>query len=149
MTDKEKAKNWKTFEDWKFVMTEAIPEFLSKLPEDIADSMDFSPDSLDILEEYILKNFTVESIKEEKNMYWCDWFARYIGETYRKNLDGAEWGIDLEDENQMYYGLPVITNAYKQQVDYCPHEEILTVLILKTGNCLSRILKNLLIKQSQ
>jgi hypothetical protein len=109
MTDKEKAKNWKTFEDWKFVMNDALVEFFNKLPEELRDNLDFSVLSLNLLEQFILDNFTQDSLKEENNMYWLDGFARYIGEIFKRSLNNATWSINLKDEDEVYYGLPLIT----------------------------------------
>jgi len=135
-----------TFDNWKFVMDDAIPEFLAKLPENLADILDFSLESLLPLEGYLLKHFTPESIKEKENAYWLDGFVRYAGRTFTRNIKGARWEIQLE-EKYIYYGLPVITGGVNQVSDYCIHMDIVTALHRKKGNFLHFLLEKAIERQ--
>jgi hypothetical protein len=56
---------------------------LSILPKEVRARLDYSPASLDVLEEYIRKNYTTEEMKDRRNRFARDLFARYVGETLR------------------------------------------------------------------
>ena len=79
---------------------------------------DFSLASLNQLEMVLLK--LAPDFDQRKNMDLYEDCWLYLGETYRKALNG-KWQIsDDEEYNPTYYNLPVITdfNAYSDEL--CP-----------------------------
>lgn len=97
----EKFNWWITFIPDKIVALE------EKLPENIKDKLDFSVTSLDILEKYLVENYTLEGMIQDKEMW--DYCASYIGYTYKKNIFKAEWHIDLNDKKNIF----IICLTYK------------------------------------
>jgi hypothetical protein len=142
-----KKEKQEVFEEWVFVKDDALADFFDRIPAELNDDLDFSPASLDTLEKYILKNFTAESIEEKENMDWLDGFARYIGETFIKNLKGAHWSINLEKEDLIYYGLPLIVGAVNQVSDYCPHMDVVAALHRQSGNFVRTLLEKAIARQ--
>jgi len=77
--------------------------------------LDYILKSLDDLEEWIIANYsTINSLKDDQKM--LDLLTIYIGETFRKYL-GGKWFMDLEDKDNAYYHMPVLTSPdYKGEI---------------------------------
>jgi hypothetical protein len=94
---------------WLNIMPDEMPR-LSILPKVIRDRLDYSLDSLDLIEDYIRENYSAEELKEKKNRYARDLFARYIGETFRKNNSELFWSFVSDNEQDEYFGIPVLAS---------------------------------------
>lgn len=130
------------FEEWLFIMDDRLSDFIESLPENIKNEMDYSADSLDIIERWLLSLFSKsETILEEKNKFFLDGLSRYIGETYRKQLTG-KWSINIDDPEFVFYGLPIITDSEKNETIICPISMSTTTIVRNQGTFLSTILKN-------
>jgi hypothetical protein len=130
------------FENWLFAMDEALENFFMELPVDLRSRLNFSPVSLDALEEWVLEKYpgTATMLREsEKKM--VDGLARYIGETYRKVL-GKVWEIRFDDPKQAYYGIPQLSDSNQSSTPICPHALATATADRRTGNFLSTVLKN-------
>ena len=92
---------------WLNIMPDEMPR-LSILPKEIRDRLDYSLDSLDVIERYIVSNYTVEELKDRKNKFARDLFVRYIGETFRRNVPELFWAFEAQNEKDAYYGIPVL-----------------------------------------
>lgn len=94
------------FEYWLAHMDDALEAFFKELPDDIRQQLDYTSDSLDDLEAWILDTYpSTQSMLETDQAHIVDGIARYIGETFRKTL-GGYWSIEL-DPDYAFYGLPV------------------------------------------
>ena len=102
LNGKEDNYNW-----WLNIMPDEMPR-LSILPKEVRAHLDYSLDSLDVIEEYIISNYTVDELKDRKNKFARDLFVRYIGETFRRNVPELYWAFESEDEKDAYYGIPVL-----------------------------------------
>jgi hypothetical protein len=94
---------------WLNIMPDEMPR-LSILPKTIRDQLNYSMESLDLIEEYIRENYTAEELKDRKNRYARDLFARYIGETFRKNVSDLFWSFESGNEQDEYFGIPVLSS---------------------------------------
>lgn len=92
---------------WLNIMPDEMPR-LSILPKEVRAQLDYSPASLDVLEEYIRENYTVDEMKSKENKFARDLFVRYIGETLLRNVPDLYWSFESEDEQNEYYGIPVL-----------------------------------------
>jgi hypothetical protein len=102
---------------WLNIMPDEMPR-LSLLPKEVRMRLDYSPGSLDVLEDYIRANYTMEEMKDRKNKFARDLFARYVGETLRKNSPSLYWSFETEDEGSPFYGIPVLLTL--GQEDHVP-----------------------------
>ena len=102
LAGKEDNYNW-----WLNVMPDEMPR-LSILPKEIRAHLDYSLDSLDVIEAYIVSNYTVDELKDRRNKFARDLFVRYIGETFRKNVPELYWAFEAENEKDAYFGIPVL-----------------------------------------
>ena len=112
---------------WLNIMSDEMPR-ISILPKDVRNQLDYSLASLDILEKYILENYTVEELKDKKNKFARDLFARYIGETYRKNIPELYWSFESEDEKHKYYGVPVLQRIAEEGPPMAPSEWLMDLV---------------------
>jgi hypothetical protein len=92
---------------WLNIMPDEMPR-LSILPKEVRMRLDYSPGSLDVLETYIRTNYTMDEMKDRRNKFARDLFARYIGETLRKNGSELYWSFETEDDQSPFYGIPVL-----------------------------------------
>jgi hypothetical protein len=109
------------FEIWLFEMDDELDAFISETAPGISDQLDFSEESLDVLEDWMLSRYkTVDELMENSQKIVLDRIARYIGETIRKKYN-LTWKIELQDPDDAYYGLPVMTDKKGKRNYECPH----------------------------
>lgn len=131
------------FDTWVFQMDDVLDEFLAGLPAAVSTQLDYSLDSLDVLEKWILENYpSVKDLEKEDAVLPSDSFARYIGETVQKNL-GGYWDIDLENDKNPYYNLPVIVEYKENASPICPHKLVAEAAALKKGTYMKSVLKTI------
>lgn len=130
------------FEVWLIHMDDQLEVFLNSFDEPIKSQLDFSPGSLDVIEGWLLDNFkTYQELQEVKYKKLVDLLARYIGETFRKNIKG-KWDMNLTDPNYVFYGMPIIMDGEKKETITCPHYLPTSAIDRKSGNFLRTILNN-------
>lgn len=109
------------FELWLFEMDDELEAFISETAAEISNKLDFSEESLDILEDWMLSRYkTADALMEDSQKTVLDRIARYIGETIRKKY-GLIWKIELQRPDDVYYGLPVMTDQKGKNNYECPH----------------------------
>src|SRR5579871_6937708 len=96
------------FDDWLVAMDDKLEMLLAEVPEAISDQLDYSVGSLSVLETWLLSSFTSAEHILKADKHLLDRLSCYVGETFRKNIGGA-WTIDYSDEDDVFYGLPVIS----------------------------------------
>jgi hypothetical protein len=103
-------------------MWDNLDEFIDTVPEEL--DLNFSPESLLRLEKWILQEYnTPEDILEENEKYTLDSLSCYVGEVYRRNLNG-KWNLKLDDPSYAYYGVPLIEYTNTKIPDTCPLYDI-------------------------
>lgn len=107
------------FQEYLFEMDDVLERFLSDLGPDGA-RLDYSVESLDALEE-ILSARTGQS--ESNDEMLINRAARYVGEVFRKNLGGV-WRLCKKSKDYLYYGLPVVTEYSRKDIEFCPSEVV-------------------------
>lgn len=141
LTSEQKAEQLELFDSWLWDIPNALERFKNRMPKEIQDKLDFSIQSLDIVEKHLLDNYeTIEQIKNEPS-YILDGYAVYVGETFRnvlKNDKVNQWELMLEEDN-IYYLLPVINVS--GFVD-CPLTLCTACIDRRWGNYWSWILNN-------
>lgn len=124
-------------------MDEAIDEFKRQLPSDVADVLDWSPDSLDTLEEWILKNYpSTEAMLKGDNGTIVDGAGRYVGEVLRRSLGGF-WDIELDNKKDVFFELPILAGFEGASTPLSPLSLVTASADRRTGNFLSSILTNM------
>lgn len=129
------------FQEWIFYISDKMDYFTEEFAKEQGLTLDYSMESLDVLEVWILDHFddAKELIAEGQLL---DYLTIYIGETFRKYI-GGKWFIDLENKKNAYFSMPVLTDpSYKGVVYKTPMTYATACISRKKGNYISTILKN-------
>ena len=129
------------FQEWIFQIGFKMDYFTREFAEKEGLNLDYSMQSLDDLEAWILAHYEDHHalIADHKML---DYLTVYIGETFRKHL-GGKWFIDLKNKKNVYYSMPVLTDpSYRGEVYIAPMTFATACISRKDGQYISRILKN-------
>ena len=129
------------FQEWIFQIGFKMDYFTREFAEEQGLHLDYSMQSLDDLEAWILAHYEDhhDLIADRKML---DYLTVYIGETFRKHL-GGKWFIDLKNKKNAYYSMPVLTDpSYRGVVYKAPLTYATACISRKDGQYISRILKN-------
>jgi hypothetical protein len=97
--------------------------------------------SLDILEAFLLRRYhNPDEALQLNERGVLDAAARHVGLVMVLNVDGALWDIDLEDEHNVYYRLPII--KLPDGAEACPLTLTTAALDRRTGDYLSTVVEN-------
>ena len=130
------------FEHWLAAMDDNLDDFLSSLPREVRAQLDYTPGSLDVIEEWILKTYPdTYSMLPMDQSKTVNGLACYIGETYRKTRGGT-WDIRLDDPDYVYHGLPIIVPANPNGVAECPLSVATASADRRTGKFIRSLLEN-------
>jgi hypothetical protein len=130
------------FENWLFDMDDALDRFRDDVPKVVRERLDYSFESLEPLEQWILQKYVdTKSMLVASEANTVDGIARYIGETFRKQV-GGKWNIRLDDPEYVYYGLPELTGFSKSPTPICPHTLATASADRRTGTFIRTVLEN-------
>ena len=127
------------FKCWLKDIPNILDGFISRMPKEIAEKLDFSMESLDIVEKYLLDKYeNNKQIMFEEPFYILDGYAVYVGETFRKVIDNPiiRWELELNEED-VYYNLPILKG--RTTLD-CPITIVTASLDRRTGKFCSSLL---------
>lgn len=138
MTDKKTQ-----FEYWMIDMDDSLARFFNSWPEDVRKKLNYSIESLDAIEQLILDMYkNSDEMLAPESTRMLDGFARYIGETIRKNI-GGHWDIELADPKYVYHGLPQLTGFAEKSTPECPISLATATASRRKGNYLRMIVNNM------
>lgn len=129
------------FEEWLFALSDKEEEFRNIFNKETNIDLDYSVDSLDDVEKWLLETFkTKENLLSEENKKILDLIVSYVGGVFRRKLEG-KWEIDLENEKNAYFKLPVIVSE-STPAPISPHTLITASFSRNKGNFISTVLNN-------
>ena len=130
------------FEYWLFEMDDALESFFREVPADIRCSLDYSPVSLNVLETWLMTRYeNTKAILRSSEKRQLDLVARYVGETFRKNIGGV-WTIDLDNPKNAFYRIPVLRK--QGEWEECPATLVTASLDRRTGTYMEKVLRHFL-----
>jgi len=136
--DKQEAKD--DFAWWVDTIPQKIIKLNKQIPANISDELNFSIESLDILEVFLLENYTQEDIHLSKeNQDFFTGVASYIAETYKCLMPDLKWHIELMDESNIFYNMPVLRKPLGGV--FSPHSLTSALFDRQRGNYLSSIVQ--------
>jgi hypothetical protein len=116
-------------------------EVRAELEAMIGADLDVSEKSLDVLEGFLLRRFrSIDEAVQPDNRPVLDAAARHIGLIMLLNVDGAHWDIDVDNEDNVYYQLPVI--RFSDGAEECPLSMVGAALDRRTGVYLRTLVEN-------
>lgn len=131
------------FEEWLGFMPEALENWMKELTPELRKQLDYSIDSLAILEEWLVQEFPdARSALTGENFLIGDGAARYVGETFRHNFGGT-WGMDVHDPNSLVFGTPSMRGFPKGGPPIAPLRLVSNALQERTGRYFAFIAENL------
>jgi hypothetical protein len=105
----------------------------------LGGGLDPDADSLDALEDFLLSRYPApEAALTLDQRGVLDAAARHIGLVLVLNVDEAVWTIDLDDDEGVYYRLPII--AFADGSQECPLTMATALLDRRTGHYLRQLL---------
>jgi hypothetical protein len=108
------------FQWWITTIPDRIAELKQVLPATIAGRLDRSVESLGVLERFLLDTYTGEQMRLPEHSDLCDRLATYIGSTLNRNIKNAEWYLELEDRDDVYFNIPVLIIRGAESPPVCP-----------------------------
>lgn len=120
------------FDAWLTDMDDALDHFREHVPAVLAEQLDYSPESLVALENWLLQRYPdQESFKTDSSLALVDGIVRYVGETFVRSL-GAHWTLSRNPKN-VYYGLPIVTGHPRETTPQCPHKLVSVATYRREG----------------
>ncbi len=106
----------------------------------IGEELGLDVASLDRLEAFLLARYrNPDAILRLNERGVLDAAARHVGLIMLFNVDGAEWSIDLDDEDNACYQLPII--RFSDGAEECPLSMVTAALDRRTGHYLSGVVE--------
>jgi hypothetical protein len=116
-------------------------EVREELYQLIGNELETDENSLDQLEAFLLARYSnpdqALTINERGVI---DAAARHIGLVMLLNIDGAEWSINLDDEKNVYYRLPII--KFDDGAEACPLTLATASLDRRKGDYLRNVVES-------
>jgi hypothetical protein len=138
MNEKDKQEKKDNFMEWVTFIDDRVEKWKRNIPNGLSQELNWKVESLDKLENYILKKFTKEKIISAENKEEVDAMASYIGETFRVNLPNAKWSIELDDERNIFFNKPTIVTPTPGAA-ISPFNLLLRIFNENTGKLLLKI----------
>ena len=134
---KSKKELEKDFHWWITCIPDKINLLEELAPKEFYGKLDYSLDSLNELGKYLVGNYSIDKLMENTELW--DAFASYVGVVYEKNVPTAKWRVELDDEKNIYYGVPALRTA--GHTNFYPRYEITAMLDRKRPDFLFEITK--------
>lgn len=128
------------FDWWISSIPDKIITLKKRLPELISSNLDFSVKSLKDLEVFLLDHYTFNEMQQDKELW--DASASYFGSSFRQIVPNSMWYIELDDENNVFYNMPVLIVENSLMPPMSPHSAITAMLDRKMGNFLEKVVNN-------
>jgi hypothetical protein len=125
------------FQAWLAREVEVREEFERLIGSDLS----LDEHSLDLLEQFLLRRYnTPDEALRLTDRAVLDAAARHIGLVMVLNVAGARWDIDLNDEDNVYYRLPII--RFSDDAEECPLAMVTAAIDRRTGEELRATVEN-------
>lgn len=123
------------FQFYIFEMDDVVEAFIKEAKQ-AGVTLDYSKQSLDALEPYLLQKLSAGANRDLLR----NQAARYLGETFRK-IVGGHWELCLKDPDYLYFKLPVLTGYSEKPIEFPPTEIVGNFLASQKPGMLRRALE--------
>ena len=131
------------FQYWLFYMDDDLQAFMDRLSPDVRQKLDYSVESLDALEGWLLRRYQEPGeLQRESELVIWDGAGRYIGETIRRNV-GGKWRIVLDDPSHVFYRMPQLYDFGPKSTPQCPNYMATAALDRRTGTFIRGVVENM------
>ena len=143
------------FDDWIFFLSDKMDYFTGEFAREQGLALDYSPESLDALENWLLGKYEKSmDLVEDKEPYGHDYRLAdlcgiYVGEVYRRQLGGT-WYMILDQPKNAYYKLPSLRYETRTGPYYiCPVTLGTACIQRKRGDYMRWVLGNYIEENQQ
>jgi len=134
-----KASSEDQFQYWLANMDDTLEDFLARLPAEVRERLNGSPESLDALEVWLLERYpTTSAIMSDDELSNLDGATCYVGEVFRKAL-GGHWRIRLDDSKYAFHGIPELWFLEEKDTPVAPITLVTASLDRRTGKYISLV----------
>jgi len=145
MTEKQKIKAEKqqNFDAWVQTIDERIYDWFSYLEKDIKQRLDYSIDSLNVVEEYLVSKYSLQDFRDQQNKNEIDAAASYIIKVFELNWPKAKYVIELDDIKNILYNRPAIITQPKIGMAFSPYQILPSTINLRRIGGFKKILETI------
>ncbi len=122
--------NLDSFGQWQDIVSDNIQNFLPTLPVPISTRLDYSMDSLSVLGNWLVEQYLDSNSEKKQNeqIGIHNGLIYYVGEVYRKYLEG-HWNVHFKELEPDYeYGEEPVIEGFHHDVALSPYFEVLVTL---------------------
>lgn len=119
------------FEAWVATLEERIFDWLMKMTAEQKNLFDYSIESLNEVEKYLISKYQIEDLRDERNKFAIDGAASYIYSVFMKHLPNYQCLIELKDKKSLLYNQPAINTIPRVGVDFSPYFFLPSIIYLK------------------
>jgi hypothetical protein len=125
---KEKQDN---FEAWVATLDERIFDWLMKMTDEQKRLFDYSIESLDEVQKYLISKYELEDLSDDNNKFDIDCAASYVYSVFMKHLPNYQCLIELKDKKNLQFNQPAINTIPRIGVDFSPYFFLPSIINLK------------------
>jgi hypothetical protein len=108
VSDQPTPRNFDLSDDWRAEVKAGIDRFIAAFPPAMQAKLDYSPASLDIVENWLLQRHPdIWSVRDETDFDLIDGAVFYVGECYKKNVGGF-WSLSQSEPDDQDTDIQVI-----------------------------------------
>ncbi|GLR16153.1 hypothetical protein [Portibacter lacus] len=137
-----KSEKLRNFAAWVETLDERIIDWLNNLDTSTKIKMNFSIDSLDEVEKFLIKNFTLDSLNVQSNKYAIDGIASYVLKVFEKHWNPSQYTIELDDPKNILFNRPAIITQPQIGAAFSPYMFISGIINLKRIGILRKNLES-------
>ena len=134
--------NLDRFDQWHEIINDNIQHFFSTIPEPLSTKLDYSMDSLSVLGNWLVEQYLDSNSEKKQNeqIGIHNGLIYYVGEVYRKYLEG-HWNVHFKELEPDYeYGEEPVIEGFFHDAALCPYFVVLLTLSKKDGERLKKVL---------
>ncbi|MES2516614.1 MAG: hypothetical protein V4585_00820 [Bacteroidota bacterium] len=135
MNKKDITEKQANFEAWVATLEERIFDWLMKMTDEQKKLFDYSIESLDEVQKYLISKYELEDLSDDNNKFDIDGAASYVYSVFIKHLPNYQCLIELKDKKSLLYNQPAINTIPRRGVDFSPYFFLPRIINLKrTGD---------------
>lgn len=143
---KTKKQMEKSFKEWIASIPVKLEILPTLLPNDLCITYDFSLESMNKIESYLINMYSLQEFKKQHELFDC--VAAYASKVYMHNVANCKWDFRTDDERNVHFNQPVLEAPYKMK--FPPFMNVGAALDRKRGTYISDVItkNNNYIKES-
>ncbi len=139
MDERLKQEKKENFEAWVETIDERLFDWFNHLAPENKNDFDYSIDSLEKAEKYLIERFTLEDLRNPLYKYEIDAVASYIIKVFAMHWPNSKFVIELDDEKNILFNRPAVITDPAIGMAFSPYQIIPSTVNLKRIGGLRKI----------